>query len=248
MDLTIAATGLGVGILVGLTSTGGGALLTPALVLGLGVPAHIAVGSDVVIAAVMKLFGSGFYVARQAVDWPLVRRLATGSIPGAGAGLVLLSQMPPMHLESVLRQAIGGALVLVGIAGVFQVLRAAPRVRAMPSAPRTVALGFLIGLLVSTTSVGGGSLLLVALMLWYPLEPSVMVGSDLVHGLALTAVAGAGHITAGRVDLVLCAQVLAGAVPGVIAGASLATRLPQRALKGCLAAMLVAVGLRLAGG
>jgi len=248
VELTIAAIGVLVGLLVGLTSTGGGALLTPALVLGVGVPAHLAVGSDVVIAAVMKLFGGSVYVARQAVHWPTVRWLATGSVPGALLGLALLNRVPLERLEALLRQGIGAALVLVGLATLAHLIRKPRRPAALPLARRTVALGALIGVLVATTSVGGGSLLLAALVLWYPLAPALMVGTDLVHALALTSVAGLGHLAAGRVDLALCANVLAGAIPGVLLGASLATHLPQRALRGCLAAALVLIGLRLAGG
>jgi len=248
MDLTVVLTGAVIGVVVGMTSTGGGALLTPALVLLLGVPARIAIGSDVLIAAVIKLVGSGFYVARGEVQWQTVRTLAYGSIPGALAGLALLARVPLERIDAILQQALGAALVLVGIVTVVQLTRK-PRPRpAMPRRGVTIAIGAAIGLLVSVTSIGSGSLLLAAFVLWFPLRPTTMVGTDLVHALVLSTVAATGHFFAGRVDLALSATVLVGAVPGVIAGASVATWMPQRALRGCLAAILLAIGLRLAGG
>jgi uncharacterized membrane protein YfcA len=248
MDLTVALTGAVIGVVVGMTSTGGGALLTPALVLVLGVPVRLAIGSDVLIAAIIKLVGSGFYVARGAVHWETVRRLAYGSVPGALLGLLLLALIPVDRIDHLLQQAVGATLVLVGLVSVFHLTRPARVAGSMPTAGRTTAVGFVIGLLVSTTSIGSGSLLLAAFVLWFPFAPATMVGTDLVHALILSSVAASGHFFAGRVDLALSANVLAGAIPGVIMGANLAAFMPQRALRGCLAAILTAIGLRLAGG
>jgi uncharacterized membrane protein YfcA len=248
VDLTVALTGAIIGLVVGMTSTGGGALLTPALVLVLGVPARLAVGSDVLIAAVIKLVGSGFYVARGAVHWATVRRLAYGSIPGALAGLAILAAIPLDRVDHLLQQAVGATLILVGVVSVFHLVRGARSAEAMPGLARTIGVGFAIGLLVATTSIGSGSLLLAALVLWFPFSPARMVGTDLVHALILSSVAAAGHLLAGRVDLALSVNVLAGAIPGVIVGANVAGLMPQRALRGCLAAILMAIGLRLAGG
>jgi uncharacterized protein len=248
VDLTTALIGALVGLVVGLTSTGGASLLTPALVLVLGVPARVAVGSDVLIAAVVKMVGGGFYVARGAVDWPVVRRLAVGSVPGVVLGLMLLSWIPQSAIDHLLRQALGATLIAVGFVTVFHLVRPARAVPPMPSRKATAGIGFAIGLLLAMTSVGSGSLLMAALVLWFPLGASKMVGTDLLHALILSLVAGVGHYMAGRVDVALSANVLIGAIPGVIVGANLATVMPQRVLRGCLAATLVAVGLQLAGG
>ncbi|HXE81274.1 MAG TPA: sulfite exporter TauE/SafE family protein, partial [Vicinamibacterales bacterium] len=180
--------------------------------------------------------------------WPTVRTLACGSIPGALFGLGVLSRIPQAHLDTLLQQALGAALVLVGLVSVTQIVRRPTPASSMPSSQTTAAIGAVIGFLVAITSIGGGSLLLAAFVLWFPFRPSTMVGTDLAHALVLSAVAATGHFFAGRVDLALSATVLAGAVPGVIAGASVATWMPQRALRGCLAAVLLAIGLRLAGG
>lgn len=248
MDLTTALLGAFVGLVVGLTSTGGASLLTPALVLVLGVPARVAVGSDVLIAAVVKLVGGGFYVARGDVDWSVVRRLAAGSVPGVVAGLFVLSLIPQSAIDRLLRQALGGTLIVVGLATVLHLMRPERPAPQMPGRRATAAIGFAIGLLLAMTSVGSGSLLMAALVLWFPLSAPTMVGTDLVHALVLSTVAGVGHYVAGRVDVSLSANVLVGAIPGVIVGANLATVMPQRVLRGCLAATLVAVGLQLAGG
>ena len=246
-DLAPTAIGFVAGMLVGATSTGGGALLTPALILIARVPPSIAIGSDVLIASGMKLFGGGFYALRREVHWPTVGRLAAGSIPGAVAGLALLNRMPVDQMETWLTRGLGFMLVIAG-AALFLRVRWAGRVRATqaPAAAVTIALGFTTGLLVSTTSVGSGSLLLCALTLGYPLSARTTVGTDLVHALALSAAATVGHAAAGRVDLALAGAVLVGAVPGVLLGARLATSVPERSLRTSLAVVLVGLGIQMA--
>ncbi|MBK5297887.1 MAG: sulfite exporter TauE/SafE family protein [Vicinamibacteria bacterium] len=248
MDLALVLTGLVTGFVVGLTSTGGGALLTPALVLLIGVPARIAIGSDVLIACGMKLVSGGFYAWRGDTHWPTVWWLLTGSIPGALVGLSIVNLLPADGGEQILRAALGVMLVAAGGAIVFRLRRRdEPLTDALaPSTRKTAIIGFVIGVLVSVTSIGSGSLLLCALTLWFPLTARTAVGTDLLHALVLSTVVSAGHWSAGRVDLALVTGVLAGAIPGALAGAMLATSIPQRALRACLAATLVAVGLQLA--
>src|SRR5262245_37247711 len=247
MEPTAVLIGTVVGFVVGVTSTGGGALLTPALVFLLRVPPSVAVGSDVLIASVTKLFGSGVYARRGLVDWPTVGRLFVGSLPGAVLGVALLDHIAPDVREHVLQRALGFVLVLAGAASLvrLQVRRHTPP-PAAPSAAVTATLGFATGVLVSTTSVGSGSLLLCVLTFFFPLPASVMVGTDLVHALLLSAVATLGHLHAGRVDLTLAGAVLAGSVPGVLLGARLAQSVPERALRAALAVVLIGLGLPIA--
>ena len=247
LDLVPAVIGLVVGVVVGLTSTGGGALLTPALILGLGVPPGVAVGTDVLIASGMKLVGSGFYGRRGHVHVPTVLRLAAGSLPGAGVGLLLLRSVPAPSLDGFLRGALGIALLLAGGATLLRLRRTEgdPALRTAPKTPATVALGFATGVLVSMTSIGSGSLLLCVLALFFPLSAPTMVGTDLAHALLLSAAASLGHLAAGRVDFALAGSVLLGAVPGVWLGARFATAVPERALRIGLAALLLIVGLNL---
>ncbi|MCI0343705.1 MAG: sulfite exporter TauE/SafE family protein [Planctomycetales bacterium] len=241
--LPAALVGALVGLVVGLTSMGGGALLTPALVLGLGVPPSVAVGSDVLIASVLKLFGGGAYALRRQVHWGTALRLAAGSVPGALLGVTLLNRLPPGTLDRVLGRAVGAVLVLAGAATIARLaLRGRSAPQAFPSTARTVALGLATGLLVGTTSIGSGSLLVLVLATLFPLDARTVVGTDLVHALLLSAAATAGHFAAGRVDPALAAAVLAGGVPGVLAGSRLAIAVPERGLRGALALALVATG------
>ncbi len=247
LDLAPTAIGFIVGALVGATSTGGGALLTPALVLVARVPPSIAIGSDVLIAAGMKLFGGGFYAFRREVHWQTVGRLAAGSLPGAAVGITILNRLPGDQIEAWLTRALGCILILAG-AALFLRVRLAHRLRPtrMPSPTTTIALGFLTGVLVSMTSVGSGSLLLCVLALGYPLAARTSVGTDLVHALLLSSAATLGHASAGRVDVALAGAVLAGGIPGVLAGARLATAVPERPLRASLAVVLFVLGIQLA--
>ena len=247
MEITPTLIGFFVGMLVGATSTGGGALLTPALVLIARVPPAIAIGSDVLIASGMKLFGGGFYAIRREVHWPTVGLLAIGSIPGAVIGISILNRVPMKHIDSWLTHGLGIVLILAGSALLLRMRfdgKIHPRIQPVPMV--TIGLGFVTGLLVSMTSVGSGSLLLCVLTLWYPLNARTIVGTDLIHALALSAAATVGHAAAGRVDVALAGTVLLGAVPGVLTGARIATTVPDRVLRTGLAGVLIVIGTYLA--
>ena len=154
-DFAPTAIGFAAGLLVGATSTGGGALLTPALILFARVPPSVAIGSDVLIASGLKLFGGGFYAFRREVHWPTVGRLAAGSIPGALAGMAILNRMPVDRLETWLTHALGVVLVAAGAALLLRVTLAGRlRPRRTPAAAVTIGLGFVTGVLVSMTSIG----------------------------------------------------------------------------------------------
>ena len=247
MDLTAPLIGIVAGFVVGVTSTGGGALLTPALVFILRVPPSLAVGSDVLIASVTKLFGGGSYALRGQVHWPTVGRLLAGSLPGAALGIFVLNHLSPDLREHALQRGLGAVLVLAGLATLVR-LQFAARAQATKTPRRawTAVLGFVTGLLVSTTSIGSGSLLLCVLAFFFPLSAQTMVGTDLVHALILSAVATLGHFQAGRVDVALAASVLAGSVPGVLLGARVAHAVPERALRTVLALILIGLGLPIA--
>jgi uncharacterized membrane protein YfcA len=240
--------GLVVGVVVGMTSTGGGALLTPALVLIMRISPALAVGSDVFIATVMKMVGGGFYAIRGAVHWPTVVRLAVGSAPGAVIGVAILNHMPAARLDGMLQRTLGGVLMLSGLAMLAR-MRFAGRLteRPMPRAPITTAFGLLTGLLVSTTSVGSGTIVLCFLGLFFPLAARTMVGTDLMHALLLTGVASIGHLWSGRVDIDLALSVLTGAIPGVVLGVRMTSIFPERLMRSCLALLLIGVGIHMTG-
>lgn len=240
-----ALVGAAVGLLVGMTSMGAGALLTPALVLLLGVPPRIAVGSDVLIAGVMKLFGGGAYAIRRAVHWPTVLRLLLGSVPGALAGLWLLHLAPEGSLDAIIARLLGIAMLTSGAVSLVRYFRRLPdEPVSSPSPAGIAAIGFLTGLLVSITTVGSGSILIFVLARFFPLRARELVGTDLAHAFLLSVVAAAGHGFAGRLDPALAVAVLAGAIPGVIAGALLSGKIPERALRTALATIVFTVGVR----
>ena len=159
MDYGPSLIGLLVGLVVGATSTGGGALLTPALVLIARVPVATAIGSDVLIASGMKLFGGGIYALRGEVHWQTVGRLASGSVAGAVAGIWLLNRIPAAAIDAWLAPALGIVLIAAGGAIILR-LTAGPdsRPRHAPRRHVTVLVGLATGLLVSMTSIGSGSI------------------------------------------------------------------------------------------
>lgn len=264
MDWGLAAAGLGVGVIVGLTGMGGGALMTPILVLFFGIPPLTAVSSDLVASAVMKPVGSAVHIRRGGVDWRLVGWLCAGSVPAAFGGVLLSKALGGgERVQDVVQIALGVALLLAVLGLVLrgytrlreraQLLRSgeapadhggAPRVVVRPLA--TVILGALGGLVVGMTSVGSGSLIIVALLALYPmLRPNQIVGTDLVQAVPLVAAAALGHILFGDFRFELTTALLAGSIPGVFLGAQLSSRAPGGLIRRALAIVLLASALKL---
>jgi uncharacterized protein len=246
--------GLLVGLLVGLTGVGGGSLMTPLLVLMFGFHPSTAVGTDLLYASLTKTVGSTVHGHRDTVDWQIVRRLAMGSVPAAALTIIALYWLgkPTAQTELVIKLTLGVTLIFTAIAIVFQVrivrwashrfgVNETPR-----QAPATIALGALLGILVSITSVGAGAIGVTALLMLYPgLPVRRIVGSDIAHAVPLTLVAGLGHWLQGGVDVSLLAALLIGSIPGVIIGSLLGSRAPDRLLRPLLATVLFVVGWRL---
>jgi uncharacterized protein len=267
VDIGVALGGLIVGFVVGLTGMGGGALMTPMLVLFFNVNAFTAVSSDLVAAAVMKPVGSLVHMRRGTVHWPMVGWLMLGSVPSAFAGVFVLKSMG--HGEQVtqnLKVALGLALLMAAtglIVRSYQGMRARARARAegkqpdtsdRPQAPivvrplRTVLIGAVGGLIVGMTSVGSGSLIIIALLWLYPkLKANSLVGTDLVQAVPLVASAALGHVLFGEFELSLTLSLLVGSVPGVFLGAQLSSKAPGGLIRRALAIVLVASALKLLG-
>ncbi len=247
-----SVSGFAVGLLVGLTGVGGGSLMTPLLVLLFGIHPSTAVGTDLLYAAVTKSVGTAVHSAHRSVDWAIVRRLASGSIPATAITIVLLSRSGGndghAHLISVV---LGCALVLTAFSLFFRRQIMAVASRFSPGQPRhpvfwTVVVGAGLGVLVSLSSVGAGALGVTALILLYPTISTVrLVGSDIAHAVPLTLIAGLGHWYFGSVDLPLLGSLLVGSIPGIILGSLLATRVPELVLRPMLACTLLLVGSRL---
>ena len=257
-SIGIGLIGLTVGFLVGMTGMGGGALTMPLLVYWVGVRPVTAVGTDLAFLAVLKAFGAWTHHQWGNVDWRLVRRLALGSIPGAVVGLLLLALLrssSPALADAVIARLLGAVLIAVSLT-IFA--RALPWTQRWsdrllggrdqpvePSTATTLALGFVVGVLVTLTSVGGGTLIVAALVTLYRMNGRSIVGTDVAHALILTSVAAAGHVGIGRVDFLLAANLLVGAIPGVILGSRMTLKLPEHGLRAVLGSVLLVAGLRL---
>jgi uncharacterized protein len=248
-------SGFVVGALVGLTGVGGGSLMTPLLVLGFGIHPAAAVGTDLLYAAVTKTGGTLIHGRHGTVDWRVTGLLAAGSIPTTALTIFALAQLGPQgpQVARVIHLVLGIALVLTAAALIFRRnLRAFASEHSSGLSPRrrvivTIATGALLGVLVSISSVGAGAIGVTALILLYPeLSTSRVVGSDIAHAVPLTLLAGTGHWWLGSVDWALLGSLLLGSLPGILVGSSLATRVPERALRTILAATLALVGTRMA--
>ncbi len=254
IDPRFAFSGLLVGLLVGQTGVGGGSLMTPLLVLLFGINPATAVGTDLLYASATKSVGTLVHGLSHTVDWRIVRRLATGSLPGTALTLVVISQL---HLDSsaeahAITFVLGIMLILTAIALLFRarILAAAgPALDAMPPARQltlTIMTGAALGILVTLSSVGAGALGVTALLLLYPRVPmAVIVGTDIAHAVPLTLLAGVGHWYLGGVDLHLLMSLLTGSIPGIVVGSWLAARMPEFVLRPILAITLAIVGVRI---
>jgi uncharacterized membrane protein YfcA len=263
IDPVLAVVCFAIGVVVGLTGMGGGALMTPALVLFFNIPPLTAVSSDLVASAIMKPIGSIVHLRRGTVHLGLVKWLCLGSVPAAFAGVLIARWLGRgEQIQQFIRIALGLAL-LVAAAGL--IVRAYVRLveharrrdgRADPlpqDRPRltlrpvpTVIVGLLGGLVVGMTSVGSGSLIIIALMTLYPwLKASQLVGTDLVQAVPLVASAALGHLLFGDFQMPLTTSLLLGSIPGVWVGAHLSSRAPGGLVRRALAFVLLASALKL---
>lgn len=263
VDLLLAIAAFGIGIVVGLTGMGGGALMTPMLVLFFDVPPLTAVSSDLVASAVMKPVGSVVHLRRGTVHLGLVKWLSVGSIPAAFSGVVIARSLGGGEdVQNVIRIALGIALLLSAaglivrayIRLVEHARRRDGRADPLPQGRPRVALrplpivvvGIAGGIVVGMTSVGSGSLIIIALMTLYPrLKASELVGTDLVQAVPLVASAALGHIIFGDFQLAITTSLLVGCIPGVWLGAHLSARASGGLVRRALAFVLLASALKL---
>ena len=246
--------GLLVGLLVGMTGVGGGSLMTPLLVLAFGFHPATAVGTDLLYASATKSVGTVVHGWRRTIDWSVLRRLATGSVPATVLTLFLIdrSGVDDSDTAAVITMALGAALILAGVATLFRawlVARLSGHFDGLATwrlEAATTTLGAILGVLVSLTSVGAGALGMTALLILYPRHAiNRLVGTDIAHAVPLTLIAGTGHWLLGSVDIGLLGHLLLGSIPGVVIGSLLASRISERALRPILAVTLAIVGLKL---
>src|SRR3954447_2880062 len=261
IDPGVVIAGLIVGFTVGLTGMGGGALMTPILVLLFNVQPLAAVSSDLVNSLIMKPVGAGVHFRRGTVQWPLVKWLVIGSVPAAFSGAFILDKMAGEGFEDHLKLLLGYALLVAAIAMIAKAVlqsRANRRLAALGMTPNesaytikpipTLLIGVAGGLIVGMTSVGSGSLMIVLLMLLYPrLSAKSLVGTDLFQAIPLVAAATLGHVFFGNIDLGLTGALLIGSLPGVYLGARFSSKAPDVVIRPALIFVLAASSLKLLG-
>jgi uncharacterized membrane protein YfcA len=267
IDPYVGLAGFIVGFVVGMTGMGGGALMTPILVLLFNVNVGTAVTSDLVAALVMKPIGGSVHMARKTVRWSLVKWLCIGSIPGAIVGTLIIKNLSDnsSNVEDDLKIILGSVLILASATMIVKAWLQGRRSQeerqivaqggtihkhilvAKPAI--TILIGFVGGAVVGMTSVGSGSLIIVALMLIYPrLKGSDLVGTDLVQAVPLVASAALAHIfILHDFELGLTSSILIGSIPGVYLGARVSSRAPDGVIRPALVFVLVASGLKLLG-
>jgi uncharacterized membrane protein YfcA len=250
----IALAGLVVGCVIGLTGMGGGALMTPVLVIIFHVTPSAAISSDIVASFFLKPIGGGVHARHGTVNWRLVRWLSVGSVPAAFLGAYVIDQVASKGFENDIKQILGVVLLIAAAAMLVKVVVQARRgaaptelmdqrlVRPVP----TILIGVIGGFLVGMTSVGSGSLMIVMLMLLYPtLSSREMVGTDLVQAIPLVGAAAIGHLIFGNLVFGLTSSVLVGAIPGVYFGARISARASDRYIRPLLVAVLSISALKL---
>ncbi|MBI5275505.1 MAG: sulfite exporter TauE/SafE family protein [Burkholderiales bacterium] len=258
-DIALVVAGAGTGVLVGMTGVGGGAVMTPLLLLVFGVAPVAAIGTDLWFAALTKIAATRVHHARGLIDWQVVRRLWAGSLPASALTLAWMAYVPiGKETADFLKVMIAVAVLVTATAMLFQQqlhdlgqrfrLGDKKHFRAMQG-PATVLAGALLGLLVTLTSIGAGALGVVFLAYLYPLRltTSRLVATDIVHAIPLAMFAGTGHLLMGNVNFGLLLNLLVGSIPGVLLGAMLSSKLPQRVLRVALACILLFTGTKLLG-
>jgi uncharacterized membrane protein YfcA len=265
MDLAYTFSGFAVGFLVGLTGVGGGSLMTPLLVFLFGFKPAVAVGTDLLFAAITKTGGVFVHHGKHgSVEWKIVALLATGSLPCAGATLYVLRDLvnSGKEITGTITFALGIALLLTACSILLRSFLQQKSVKlgqiddehsTETNAARfrhfhslaTIVTGAVLGVLVTLSSVGAGALGTVALLFLYPRMTTLkIVGTDLAHAIPLTAVAGVGHFGLGNVDLTLLASLLMGSLPGIWIGSHLSAKVPDKILRPILASVLLLIGLK----
>jgi len=258
MDFEYSIAGFIVGFIVGLTGVGGGSLMTPILVLFFGIKPAIAVGTDLLFAAVTKSGGVFVHHRRGTIKWEIVGLLCLGSVPATFLAIIVLKKLGEAGIDydRLITTSLSIALILTSLVllfkGKLQTLSQNERfssIRIIHSRickPMTVLAGALIGTFVTFSSVGAGALGAAFLFFLYPRIPAIsIVGTDIAHAVPITAISGLGHLHLGTVDLILLISLLIGSLPGIYLGSHIGSQLPEKILRPALASMLFLIGIRL---
>lgn len=259
--------GVLVGFCVGVTGVGGGSLMTPILISLFRIEPHIAIGTDLLYAAISKFCGSFVHAKKMNIVWPIVIWLAVGSIPASFATHWILEHYlsQSTHYKAVLTMVLGFMLTLTGISIVFRtkieaffnryrkdvredhsadLSRASIALQAKSKRALIVIMGIVLGVFVTLSSVGAGAFGIMALVLMFPNLPMIrIIGSDVVHAVLLTLVAGLGYMSSGNVDFNLLMWLLVGSIPAIIVGTLVSSRLPEKIIRKVLGLTLMVIGI-----
>jgi uncharacterized protein len=263
MEWGLLIAGLFVGIMIGMTGVGGGSLMTPILIFGFAVQPAIAVGTDLLFAAITKAGGVWAYMKHGAIQWQVVLRLAYGSVPATILTLVALSYLGVSegNRDDIITTALGIALILTSsalllkgfIANILRARAGHPVVNMLyrlredeqHKMRATIFVGAFLGVMVTMSSVGAGALGAVTLLFLYPRMKGVqIVATDIAHAVPLTAIAGLGHSTVGTVDWGLLGYLILGSLPGIYFGSRIGVKIPDQAMRMILAVLLLMVGIK----
>ena len=245
-----AISGFVIGALTGMTGTGGGALMTPMLILVFGIHPITAVGTDLLYASVTKASGTVVHAYNRTVDWKVVGWMAMGSVPMTAVTLIALYYLD-VHgdaIQTVVTKILGLALFLTAISLVFRKQLAKLYAEHVGSISRelarnlTILTGAILGVLVSISSVGAGAIGVTALILLYPeMRTLRIVGSGIAHSVPLTLIAGLGHWALGSIDWYLLGCLLVGSIPGIVIGSMLSRQIPEIAVRITLSVTLILI-------
>ena len=260
MDLPYIFSGFLVGMLVGVTGVGGGSLMTPLLVFLFGFQPAVAVGTDLLFAAITKTSGVWVHHGKHgSVNWKVVGLMAIGSLPFAVITIFVIRHLISIGQQTsgLITYALGIALILTACALLVRsyLLRNSERVIDPAGivggrfdklqVPATILVGAVLGVLVTLSSVGAGAMGTIAILFLYPRMSTLkVIGTDLAHAIPLTAVAGIGHWSLGHVDFTLLGSLLIGSVPGIWIGSHLSAKIPEKVLRPILASILLLIGVK----
>ncbi len=263
--LEFIMAGVLVGFCVGITGVGGGSLMTPILISLFRIEPHIAIGTDLLYAAISKFCGSLVHAKKLNIVWPIVLWLAVGSIPASFATHWVLENYlsQSSSYKSVLTIVLGFMLTLTGLSIMFRshiekfflkfrnnhqteltLDMSAIKEQTHSKRPYIIIMGIVLGVFVTLSSVGAGAFGVMALILMFPNLPMIrIIGSDVVHAVLLTFVAGMGHMTSGNVDFHLLGWLLCGSIPAIIIGTLISSRMPEKLIRKILGITLFALGV-----
>ncbi len=270
--IALACGGLVVGFIVGLTGVGGGSLMTPLLILLFGIKPHLAIGTDLLFAAITKSGALPNLIRQRRIDWPVVGLLGLGSVSASLATMKFMQMRGPASdsWQTLSCHLLGAMLVLTAISMLYKVWRTKPHPKLLiqgltdPTSPvdalenskrpltfqkslACILLGIALGIMVTLTSVGAGAIGTAVLIALFPAMPLArIVGNDIAHAIPLTLVAGLGHAWLGTVDWLMLAWLLVGSLPGIWLGTHSFKRVSERWVRGGLSLLLAYAGIRLA--